>query len=127
MLYGAASILGHRGEEQGCRAVLTSLRQTHDRYARELRAAGVEPGQVVGYRQQQLATAQPVTEVGRGFRADTITGTDVRNPRDAYLGSVDDVALDPRTGRISHVMFFSRGGFLGLGDEHVAVPGSGCR
>ncbi|MFC7610939.1 PRC-barrel domain-containing protein [Teichococcus aestuarii] len=98
-----------------------AVRSVYGEYAGQLREAGVEPGQMVSYRQQQLAAAQPVTEMRRNFRADTITGTDVRNPQDESLGSVEDVVLNPGTGEIGYVIL-SRGGFLGLGEDYVAVP-----
>jgi sporulation protein YlmC with PRC-barrel domain len=55
------------------------------------------------------------------MRTDTITGTDVRNPQDEYFGSVEDVVFDQRSGEIAYVII-GRGGFLGMGQEHVAVP-----
>ncbi|PWC28655.1 PRC-barrel domain-containing protein [Teichococcus aestuarii] len=120
-LYRAAAVLAQRGEEQACQTVLGQVRSVYGEYAGQLREAGVEPGQMVSYRQQQLAAAQPVTEMRRNFRADTITGTDVRNPQDESLGSVEDVVLNPGTGGIGYVIL-SRGGFLGLGEDYIAVP-----
>ncbi|WBV43329.1 PRC-barrel domain-containing protein [Pseudoroseomonas cervicalis] len=125
-LYRAAAVLAHRGDEQTCQAVLGKAREAYDSYAGQLREAGVEPGQMVSYRQQQLAAAQPVAEMQRNFRADTITGTDVRNPQDEYLGSVEDVVLDPGSGRIGYVIL-SRGGFLGFGTDYVALPWASLR
>ncbi|MFB9969322.1 PRC-barrel domain-containing protein [Pseudoroseomonas cervicalis] len=120
-LYRAAALLAHRGDEATCQAVLGKAREAYDAYAGQLREAGVEPGQMVSYRQQQLAAAQPVAQMQRNFRADDITGTDVRNPQDEYLGSVEDVILDPGSGRVGYVIL-SRGGFLGIGADYVALP-----
>ncbi len=120
-LYRAAAVLAHRGDEQACQTVLGEVRDVYGEYAGQLREAGVEPGQMVSYRQQQLAAAQPVTKMQRNFRADNITGMDVRNPQDEYLGSVEDVILNPGNGQISYVIL-SRGGFLGLGEDYVALP-----
>jgi sporulation protein YlmC with PRC-barrel domain len=119
-LHTAAVVLGRRGDEQACQAVLGELAEMYDRYVGELRAAGVEPGQITDWRSRELAAAKPVAELGPRVRLDDVTGTDVRNRADEHLGSVDDVLLDPRGG-ISHVVV-ARGGFLGLGQTRVAVP-----
>lgn len=120
-LYAAAHIFAENNDDQACRMVLNETRQLYNSYTERLRQAGVEPGEVRSYRQRQLVLARPVTERERGMRADTITGTDVRNPQDENLGSVEDVVFDPRTGDIAYVVV-SRGGFLGIGEDHVAVP-----
>lgn len=120
-LYEAAAILARRGDEQGCQTVLAELTQLYDRYTQELRQAGVDPGQVAGWRAQQLAAAQPVEQIERTLRLDEITGTDLRNLQDEYLGSIEDIVFDPRTGGIAYVVV-ERGGFLGIGSRSVAVP-----
>jgi sporulation protein YlmC with PRC-barrel domain len=120
-LYGAAHVLAQNGSEQACQTVLRETRDLYAAYTAQLRQAGVEPGDVRSWRQSQLALARPVTEQARGLRADAITGTDLRNPRDENLGSVEDVVFDPRTGQIAYVIV-GRGGFLGIGRDHVAVP-----
>jgi len=120
-LYRAAAVLAHRGDEQTCQTVLGEVREVYGEYTGQLREAGVQPGQMVSYRQQQLAAAQPVTQMQRNFRADNITGTDIRNPQDEYLGSVEDVIFNPSNGQIGYVIL-SRGGFLGIGEDYVAVP-----
>lgn len=120
-LYAAAHILAQNGSEQPCQAVLAEARDLYGAYVHTLRQAGVEPGEIRSYREQQLALARPVSERARGMRADAITGTDVRNLQDAHLGSVRDVVFDPRSGDIAYVIM-GRGGFLGIGRDHVAVP-----
>jgi sporulation protein YlmC with PRC-barrel domain len=124
-LHTAAAVFGRRGDEQACQTVLSELEEMYDQYVGDLRAAGVEPGQIADWRFQQLAAAQPVTELGSRVRLDDVTGTDVRNRADEYLGSVDDVVLDPQGG-ISYVVV-ARGGFLGIGQTHVAVPWQGLQ
>ncbi|MDJ0387799.1 PRC-barrel domain-containing protein [Roseomonas sp. E05] len=120
-LQNAAIVMAHRGNEEGCQMVLGELRSSYDQYAKDLRNAGVEPGEVNSYRTQQLAAAKPVTQMQRGFRADDITDTDLRNPQDQYLGSVEDVVVNPSNGQIRYVVV-ERGGFLGIGEDYVAVP-----
>jgi sporulation protein YlmC with PRC-barrel domain len=120
-LYTAAGVFARRGDEQGCQTVLSELNQMYDQYSAQLRQAGVEPGEVTGWRVQQLASAQPVSELNRRLRIDNIVGTDLRNPQDQYLGTVEDVVLNPQTGDISYVIV-ERGGFLGIGENQVPVP-----
>jgi sporulation protein YlmC with PRC-barrel domain len=121
-LYAAAEILARRGDEQACQTVLGEAREAYGQYVAQLRQAGVEPGGVAGWRQEQILAARPLTELQqRGFRIDDVLGTGVRNPRDEYLGEVEDVLLDPETGKLAYAIV-ARGGFLGAGEEEVAVP-----
>jgi len=120
-LHSAALVMAQRGEQQGCETVLSELREAYGQYGQQLKQAGTDGNRMNGYRQQQLADAKPVGQMQRAFRADTITGTDVRTPKDEYLGSVEDVVVDPDSGKISYVIL-ARGGFLGIGEDYVAVP-----
>ncbi len=119
-LYRAAQVLAVRGDQEGCDVVVGKLRQLYEEYASQLRDAGVDPGQVTTWRRDMLLTAVPVTEMDLGrVSVDEITGTEVRNLQDERLGTVDDVVVTG--GRVEHVVL-SRGGFLGLGADHVVVP-----
>jgi sporulation protein YlmC with PRC-barrel domain len=120
-LYGAASVLARRGNEQTCRAVLMELQQVYDQSVAKLREAGIEPGEVISWRQRLILAAQPVTQMARALSIDDLSGIDVRNPQDEKLGSVNDLVLDPNTGSVSHVIL-ARGGFLGTGRDYIAVP-----
>ncbi|HET6468506.1 MAG TPA: PRC-barrel domain-containing protein [Geminicoccaceae bacterium] len=120
-LYAAAHVLATRGDEEGCQTVLAETQPVYGEYVTHLREAGVEPGQVVGWREQEILAARPVTELGSAVRFDQITGTELRNVQDGYLGSVEDVILDPQTGQIAYAIV-ARGGFLGIGRDHIAVP-----
>lgn len=40
---------------------------------------------------------------------------------DENLGSVSDVIIDPKTGTASYIVV-ARGGFLGMGEDHYAIP-----
>lgn len=122
-LYFAAHILAQRGEQEGCDYIAGQLDAVYDDYTRQLTQAGVDPAQVTDWRQEQLALVQPIEQAEgmRSYRIDDITGTDVRNIEDENLGSVHDVILNPASGAVSYVLV-ARGGFLGLGEEYVAVP-----
>lgn len=122
VLFQAADVLARRGDEQACQVVLASLIDTYEDYVLRMREAGVEPAQVETWREEQLALARPVTEVEgiQAFAVDNLIGADVRNPQDEDLGSVDDIILNEQGG-IGYVAV-ARGGFLGIGEDHVLVP-----
>ncbi|MDN2581743.1 PRC-barrel domain-containing protein [Aquibium sp. ELW1220] len=127
-LYSAARVLAHRGDGEGCQYVVAKMNEVYDGYSQQLQEAGVDPASVATWRQEQLALAEPVSgrEGMSSYRIDDITGTDVRNVEDENLGSVSDVVIDPQTGQASYVIV-ARGGFLGIGEDHYAVPWSEIR
>jgi sporulation protein YlmC with PRC-barrel domain len=53
--------------------------------------------------------------------ANTLSGTDVYNQKDEYLGDIKEIMLNMRTGRISYAVL-SNGGILSLGEKLFAVP-----
>lgn len=122
-LFAAANVLAYRGDEEACQAVLGELQSAYDQYTTQLREAGVDPAEITTWRQERIAAAEPVTELQqRGIvTVDNVIGADVRNLQDERLGSVDDIVLDPETGAVSYVVV-ARGGFFGVGEDHVAVP-----
>lgn len=121
-LNAAARVLALRDDQQGCRAVLSELRQMYDGYVADLRQAGVEPGEITNWRMRRIVAAQPVEELGfNALGVADVTGADIRNLKDEQLGVIDDVIIDAETGEIGYVVV-SHGGFLGIGDDEVAIP-----
>ena len=59
--------------------------------------------------------------VAHSFRTSKLVGLNVRNGQGDVLGTVNDLVLDVRTGKISYVAL-SVGGVLGVGDKLFAVP-----
>jgi sporulation protein YlmC with PRC-barrel domain len=53
--------------------------------------------------------------------ADTLMGNDVVNHQDEDLGTIKDIMLDVRAGRISYAVL-AYGGMLGIGEKLFAVP-----
>ncbi|MBL0935180.1 MAG: PRC-barrel domain-containing protein [Rhizobiaceae bacterium] len=122
-LYGAGRVLAHRGDNEGCEYIVAKMNEVYDSYSQQLEEAGVDPASVTTWRQERLALAEPLDaedETTR-YRIDNITGTDVRNLKDENLGSVSDVIIDPETGTASYIVV-ARGGFLGMGEDHYAIP-----
>jgi sporulation protein YlmC with PRC-barrel domain len=123
VLFLAADVLARQGKQDGCEYVTAELVDTYETYTAQLAEAGVDPAQVVDWRQEQIALAQPVTEepAVQRLTLDDLLGMDVRNAQDFGLGSVADVVLDRNTGQLLYVMV-ARGGFLGIGEDRVPVP-----
>jgi len=57
----------------------------------------------------------------RVVAASTLTGDRVRNAEGDALGTIDEIMLDPESGRVVYAVL-SYGGFLGIGDKLFAVP-----
>ena len=53
--------------------------------------------------------------------AGSLTGDDVFNLNDEEIGSIKEIMLDMRTGRVSYAVL-SFGGFLSMGEKLFAVP-----
>lgn len=120
-LQSAAAVLARQGDEEGCQYLLARLNDTYTNYTDQLREAGVEPGQISAWREEQIAASVPVEEVAHMMSLDNILGTEVRNHADEQLGSIEDVVLDPESGDIA-LAIIGHGGFLGFGEDYAAVP-----
>lgn len=120
-LFRAANVLASHGNEEACLTVAAAAEQRYDEMSSQFRELGVQPEEVTNWREAELASAVPVTEVGYPRRIDDVIGTDVRNARDEDLGEVEDVVLNPQSGEIDYVVV-STGGFFGIGGQDVAVP-----
>lgn len=55
--------------------------------------------------------------------ADKVEGTSVYNAEGDKLGTLDDIMIDKRTGRVAYAVM-SFGGFLGMGERHHPLPWS---
>lgn len=55
------------------------------------------------------------------MKASEIIGGDVRSAADENLGDIEELVLDPQSGRVAYAVL-SFGGFLGIGDKLFAVP-----
>jgi sporulation protein YlmC with PRC-barrel domain len=119
-LFRAAHVLALRGDEDGCQVVLSELEGLYGDYVTRLQEAGVAPGEVAGWRQDRLLNAVPVSELDEDrLSVDEMTGREVRNLSDTYLGDIEDILISDGTLEYAVV---SRGGFLDLGEDYVVVP-----
>jgi sporulation protein YlmC with PRC-barrel domain len=121
LLFGAANVLGQRGDEVACQATLASLQNVYAELIQTLDEAGLRPDQITTWRQEQILMAERVTEVPWTISSEQIVGLEVRNAHDEYLGDIDDVVFDRQTGELAFAIL-ARGGFLGIGTDYVAIP-----
>ena len=71
---------------------------------------------------EQGTVAQERTSNYAGLLSGTqIKGAEVMNLQNQEIGSIEEVLVDPSSGRVRFAVL-SVGGFLGLGDTEVAVP-----
>jgi sporulation protein YlmC with PRC-barrel domain len=66
---------------------------------------------------------QTTTEEATLLAASEIKGSTVRNRQKEEIGDIDEVLIEPDSGRVRFAIL-SVGGFLGLGSTRVAVPWS---
>ena len=120
-LVASANILAQTGNEQGCESVLASARTLNTSYAADLHERGVPFADEPGWRQRQIAAAQPVTGKSISFRSDQLLDADVVSPANEMLGSVHDLVTNPQTGVIAYVVL-ARGGLFGIDASYTPVP-----
>jgi sporulation protein YlmC with PRC-barrel domain len=121
MLFASANILAQNGQQQSCEDVLATTRDIYKVYVANIHSAGVRMADVPGWRQQQIAAAQPVTSKNTSFRSDELLGTDVRDSQNEALGSIEDLIMSPQTGKIAYLVI-ARGGIFGIDEKYVPVP-----
>lgn len=121
MLRHAARFLTQNEREEGCEELV----ETYNEMIRDRRQQLVDEGLMVELDEQervsQLQTAPRVAELERPLSAGNIIGSDLRNLQNEDLGDITDIVIGPESGGITHVLV-EHGGFLGLGEDLIAVP-----
>ena len=59
----------------------------------------------------------------RWMKSSHLVGKSVENPQNEGLGKIENLAIDPHSGRIIYGVL-SYGGILGIGDKLFAIPWS---
>jgi hypothetical protein len=123
-LIASANILARHGQESSCESVLGATQDLYKSYVAEMQKIGMPKADEPGWRQRQIATAQPVIGSAMSFRSDQLVGTEVRNLQGISLGSVDDIVMSPKTGAITYLVI-GRGGLFGINKmgNPPALPG----
>lgn len=122
-LLASARILAQRGQQQACETMLSVTREAYATYAAELKSGKLPRSDTGGWRRQQIAGAQPVSRDGIAYRSDELIGASVINGEDKSLGSVEDIVMSPRSGKIAFLVI-GHGGVLGFGKKYSPVPWS---
>jgi sporulation protein YlmC with PRC-barrel domain len=101
--------------------LLTATRVVYKGYAAELKNGGMTMTDGTNWRAGQIAGAQPVTDKTADLRPDQLLDLDLRNAHDEALGSVHDLVVSPKTGKIAYLII-ARGGLFGIDQSYVPVP-----
>jgi len=117
----AANILARHGKAPACEEVLDTARDIYSHYSADMHARGMPMVDMPGWRQEQIAAAQPVGDKSTSFRSDELLGADVRTSHNEVLGSVDDLVMSPQTGKVAYLVL-GRGGIFGIDEKYVPVP-----
>jgi sporulation protein YlmC with PRC-barrel domain len=120
-LMASANIMAQRGQQASCEALLAVTREIYKDYAADLHKRGVARSDKAGWQNHLLAAAQPISASTGPFRSDQLIGTDVVTPHNESLGTVDDIVVSPRSGKVTYLVI-SHGGVLGIGKQYVPVP-----
>ena len=120
-LIAAANILARSGQQQACEDLLATTKNTYKLYVADLNSGKTSTSAEPDWQQRQVAAATPVTAKDTSFRSDQLIGTEVRNPQNEALGSVDDIVMSPQTGKIAYLVI-ARGGIFGIDEKYVPVP-----
>ena len=94
ILVASANILARQGQQEQCEAVLATTRDIYRLYLTNIHAGKIPVVDVPGWRQQQIAAAKPVADNNTSFRSDELLGTEVRDPQNQALGSVEDMVIE---------------------------------
>jgi sporulation protein YlmC with PRC-barrel domain len=120
-LLTSANILAQSGQQQACETLLSSIRVIYQGYVKDLRSGDTPRTVREGGRAAEIAAAQPVDGSNISFRSDDLIGTEVVNPKNEELGSVNDIVLTPKTGKIAYLVL-ARGGLFGIDVKYVPIP-----
>ena len=121
ILLASANILAENGQQQACEGVLDTTRGIYKVYVADMHRRGLRPVDAPVWQQKQIAAARPVTADHASFRSDQLLDAAVRSPKDEALGSIQDLVMNRKTGKIAYLVV-ARGGIFGFDKKYVPVP-----
>ncbi|MBO6784649.1 MAG: PRC-barrel domain-containing protein [Alphaproteobacteria bacterium] len=122
-LYRAALVLGRNGRESACEAVVEAMRANIDDRTERLEDRGVDVDALreEARKERIHRNTPPVGAVGRPVPANAVIGASLRTLAGENMGEIEDVLLDPASGRPALVLI-NHGDVLGIGGSQIAVP-----
>ena len=120
-MIASARILAQSGQQAACETVLSAARKTYAAYVAELHTGQVPAVDVSTWRRDQIETAVAVTGTNLVYRSDELIGASVVNGHNDSLGSVEDIIMSPKTGKIAYLVV-SHGGLWGIDETYTPVP-----
>lgn len=120
-LKSGAVFLARAGEEDACNEVVESIDSVLSSRESQLVNEGVLKPRDERRRRELLRQAGERIGKLETLHAGDLIGADVSNLDDQDLGDVEDIIVHPAKGEASHLLI-STGGFLGMGEDFVAVP-----
>jgi sporulation protein YlmC with PRC-barrel domain len=118
-LRNAAYTLQQHGQTAACEEVIAAMNAIVDQPDVGENTTSAEDAWLKR-EQERLANAKPLKEVSDQLSAERLIGADVRNDKAEDLGEVADIAFSQSDG--SSYVIISRGGFMGLGEDQIAIP-----
>ena len=73
-----------------------------------------------------MTTDTTMRETAHLISSEKVEGTPVRRSDGTKVGSIENVMIEKRTGRVVYAVM-SFGGFLGMGEEYYALPWNALR
>lgn len=128
-LRNAALIFAENGNDEACEDVVEGIEDVLEKRHAELSESDdglFDPDAWNENELQRLATAKSPGEMSGTMTASYLIGADVRNLQNEDLAEVEDVVFHTSGTGASYVLV-SHGGFLGIGDEQIAVPMSNVK
>ena len=121
MLVASANILARHGQQAACENVLATTRSIYKLYVADMKSGDMPRADIPTWRNQAIATAEPITDKNSAIRSDELLSDPVRSLQDIALGSVEDLVMNPKTGKIAYLVI-GRGGIFGIDEKYVPVP-----
>jgi len=129
-LRNTAMILKTYGKEDACQSVVAAIQEIRDNRGMKqvsdnttgttgTAGAPATTSAPVDYK-QTMSNAKPVTELSGRLTAAKMLNSDVRSANGEVVGEIENVVLSDE-GQPSHAII-AFGGFLGLGEDRVAIP-----